>query len=151
MDTCPQHISKTAYYSIIFITQCIYVSIYYNYYLLTMLLSGLTVTSVCFWSDCSDVAVRYIDITFAVTTLSVKSYIALTDFMPFYRSIWFTSLLISIGANYLNHKFIEYKDKLLIEDEKVHYMATYIHMFSSISYQLRHSHCVSFYQLNNML
>ena len=83
MDTCPQHISKTAYYSIIFITQCIYVSIYYNYYLLTMLLSGLTVTSVCFWSDCSDMSVRYIDITFAVTTLSVKSYIALTDFTPF--------------------------------------------------------------------
>ena len=129
MDACPQHISKTAYYSIIFISQCIYVSIYYNYYLLTMLLSGLTVTSVCFWSDCSDVSIRTIDIAFAVTTLGVKSYIALTDFTPFYRTVWFISLSISIIANYLNHKFIEYKDKLMIEDEKVHYISTYTHMF----------------------
>ena len=126
---CPQHISKSAYYSIIFISQCIYVSIYYNYYLLTMLLSGLTVTSVCFWSDCSDVSIRTIDIAFAVTTLGVKSYIALTDFTPFYRTVWFISLSISIIANYLNHKFIEYKDKLMIEDEKVHYISTYTHMF----------------------
>jgi len=129
MDICPQHISKSAYYSIIFISQCIYVSIYYNYYLLTMLLSGLTVTSVCFWSDCSDVSIRTIDIAFAVTTLGVKSYIALTDFTPFYRTVWFISLSISIIANYLNHKFIEYKDKLMIEDEKVHYISTYTHMF----------------------
>jgi hypothetical protein len=129
MDMCPQHISKSAYYSIIFITQCIYVSIYYNYYLLTILLSGLTVTSVCFWSDCSDVSIRTIDIAFAVTTLGVKSYIALTDFTPFYRTVWFISLSISIIANYLNHKFIEYKDKLMIEDEKVHYISTYTHMF----------------------
>lgn len=129
MDICPQHISKSAYYSIIFISQCIYVSIYYNYYLLTMLLSGLTVTSVCVWSDCSDVSIRTIDIAFAVTTLGVKSYIALTDFTPFYRTVWFISLSISIIANYLNHKFIEYKDKLMIEDEKVHYISTYTHMF----------------------
>jgi len=129
MDVCPQHISKSAYYSIIFISQCIYVSIYYNYYLLTMLLSGLTVTSVCFWSDCSDVSIRTIDIAFAVTTLGVKSYIALTDFTPFYRTVWFISLSISIIANYLNHKFIEYSDKLMIEDEKVHYISTYTHMF----------------------
>lgn len=128
MDPCPQYISQYAYYSIIWISQCIYVSIYYHYYFLTSLLSGLTVTSVCFWSDCSDTLIWNIDVAFAVTTLGVKSYIALTEFTSFYRYIWFTSLMISVVAHYINHKFIEYRDKLLIEDEKVYYISTYTHM-----------------------
>ena len=129
MDPCPQHISCKAYYSIIWISQCLYISIYYHYYFLSTILSGLTVTSVCYWSDCRDRLVWKIDVLFAVTALSVKSYIALTDFTPFYTYVWFTSLTISIIVHYLNHKFLEYRDMLLIEDENCYYISTYTHMF----------------------
>ena len=89
--TCPQYISKTAYYSLVWIFQCMYVSVYYKYYLLTSLLTCLTGTSICFWGDCNNNVARHIDIIFATTTLGVKSYIAIVDFTTVYKYIWFIS------------------------------------------------------------
>ena len=138
--TCPQYISKTAYYSLVWIFQCMYVSVYYKYYLLTSLLTCLTGTSICFWGDCNNNVARHIDIIFATTTLGVKSYIAIVDFTTVYKYIWFISLTISLVSYLINAKFAEYITTLhlspshLITEQytditRMYYISTYIHMF----------------------
>jgi len=138
--TCPQYISKTAYYSLVWIFQCMYVSVYYKYYLLTSLLTCLTGTSICFWGDCNNIVARHIDIIFATTTLGVKSYIAIVDFTTVYKYIWFISLTISLVSYSINGKFDEYITTLhrspshLITEQytniiRMYYISTYIHMF----------------------
>lgn len=107
--TCPQYISNTAYFSLVWIFQCMYVSVYYKYYLLTAMLTGLTGTSICYWGDCTNTTARQVDMIFATTTLGVKSYIAITDFATTYKYIWFVSLFISTLSYFVNDKYVEYK------------------------------------------
>jgi hypothetical protein len=138
--TCPQYISKTAYYSLVWIFQCMYVSVYYKYYLLTSMLTCLTGTSIYYWGDCTNTTYRYIDILFATTTLGVKSYIAIVDFTTVYKYIWFISLSISLVSYSINGKFVEYRTSLLrtpyhitykqyTNITRMYYISTYIHMF----------------------
>ena len=129
MNTCPPHVSRKAYYSMIWILQCLVVSIYYNYYLLSTLLFFLTITSIWFWRDCSNTTIRTIDITFATSTIIVKNYIAINNFTDLYKTIWIISLSICIISYYINCKFIDYCDNLGIANDNIHIISTYIHMF----------------------
>jgi hypothetical protein len=131
---CPPHISKTAYFSLIWIVQCIYISFVYEYYILTGILCILSVTSVFYWSDCSNEWIRQIDICFAVTTLSVQSYIAITTFTRECMFIWFSHLGVSAIAYEINNVIstigqIHHTKEPSNDMERLHYMTTYIHMF----------------------
>jgi len=152
--TCPQYISKIAYFSLLWIFQCMYVSSYYNYYVLTTILFGLTCTSLWYWGDNQNNTVRYIDIIFATTTLGIKSYIAITDFAIIYKYVWFISLSVSVLSYWMNYIFVEYTifakyNNLYINYDRLshtqytyhsmteyspdiirmYYISTYIHMF----------------------
>ena len=152
--TCPQYISKIAYISLLWMFQCMYVSIYYNYYILTTSLVGLTCTSLLFWSDNSNNTVRYIDMIVSTTTLGIKSYIAITDFAILYKYVWFISLSVLVLSFWMNRTFVEYTifakySNLYINDDRLsyqqythhsmmeyspdiirmYYISTYIHMF----------------------
>ena len=132
--TCPPHISKIAYCSLIWIVQCIYISFLYEYYFLTGILCILSITSVLYWSDCSNDNIRYIDMCFAVAALSIKSYVAVTFFSTECMFIWFSHLGISVIAYEINNTITMigqgyHTGEPSCDMELFHYITTYIHMF----------------------
>ena len=103
----PDDISINALYTII---PCIIISIYtnflYGHNTLCITYSLLLITSVLYWTNTSWENMMYIDITVALLTICLMSFIAFTRFSTTFICLWFGTLCIMVISFMTNRNIL---------------------------------------------
>jgi hypothetical protein len=126
----PPSITRFGLLSIPWIINCIRVSYILGYNELMFILMSLTITSIKYWTNMRPGIVKNIDVTLALTTLGMKSYIAHRDFLTLYKLVWFISLLISSLAYYMNQVYFN----ISVTKDVLHDRIMYITWFIPVKY-----------------